>query len=58
MAERVIIMSQDEYDDVLHGLEVNRDTFNEGIHEYIGNGAVAVHVGALYDLRHPDEVDD
>lgn len=42
----------------LQGQEVNRDTFNKGIHEYIGNGAVAVHVGALYDLRHPDEVDD
>lgn len=42
----------------LQGQEVNRDTFNEGIHEYIGNGAVAVHVGALYDLRHPNEVDD
>lgn len=42
----------------LQGQQVSRDTFNKGIHEYIGNGAVAVHVGALYDLRHPDEVDD
>lgn len=36
--------------------QVNRETFTKATAEYIGNGAVAVHVNALYDLRHPSEV--
>ena len=41
---------------VLQGKQVNRETFTKATAEYIGNGAVAVHVNALYDLRHPSEV--
>lgn len=41
---------------LLQGEQVNRETFTKATAEYIGNGAVAVHVNALYDLRHPSEV--
>ena len=41
---------------VLQGKQVNRETFTKATTEYIGDGAVAVHVNALYDLRHPSEV--
>lgn len=41
---------------LLQRKQVTRETFTKATTEYIGNGAIAVHVNALYDLRHPSEV--